>query len=81
MLDLNGRPADNNPYVFNGDWVDRGPFGTEICLVLFCYKLLYPNSVHLLRGNHECAMCTQEYGFRSEVVYIMDYYFFIVGRR
>ncbi|KAA6360905.1 MAG: putative Serine/threonine-protein phosphatase, partial [Streblomastix strix] len=60
-------PSNENPYLFNGDWVDRGSFGTELCLVLLCFKLAYPKSVHLLRGNHESAMCTKEYGFKNEV--------------
>jgi serine/threonine-protein phosphatase 5 len=64
---LNGLPSNENPYVINGDWVDRGSFGTEICLVLFCLKLLYPESFHLLRGNHESSMCTREYGYKNEV--------------
>jgi serine/threonine-protein phosphatase 5 len=67
LFSLNGFPSNENPYVVNGDWVDRGSFGTEIALVFFCYKLLYPQSFHLLRGNHESAMCTQEYGFKNEV--------------
>lgn len=31
IFDVNGPPSDVNPYLFNGDWVDRGAFGTEIC--------------------------------------------------
>ncbi|KAH7826602.1 putative Serine/threonine-protein phosphatase [Monocercomonoides exilis] len=67
IFNLNGPPSNENPYLFNGDWVDRGSFGTELTLVLLAYKLAYPKSVHLLRGNHESAMCTKEYGFKNEV--------------
>ena len=54
-------------YVFNGDWVGRGECGVEVVAILFCYKLLYPESVHLIRGNHETRSVSQHYGFAQEV--------------
>lgn len=40
----------------------------EIVVVLLVAKLLYPDSVHILRGNHESLWMTQSYGFEKEVL-------------
>ncbi|XP_038237478.1 serine/threonine-protein phosphatase 5 isoform X3 [Dermochelys coriacea] len=50
IFELNGLPSETNPYIFNGDFVDRGSFSVEVILTLFGFKLLYPDHFHLLRG-------------------------------
>ncbi|GAA5825213.1 hypothetical protein JCM11251_006147 [Rhodosporidiobolus azoricus] len=68
LLELTGKPSLTHTLVFNGDFVDRGSWSTEIMLVLFAYKWLYPNNVRLLRGNHESKDMNLVYGLRGEMV-------------
>ena len=47
IFKINGAPSEDNPYLFNGDFVDRGSFSTEVVFTLFAYKLLYPKHFHV----------------------------------
>lgn len=49
----NGLPSVHNPYIFNGDFVDRGRNSVEIAVILFTCFLINKNEVYLNRGNHE----------------------------
>ena len=68
IFEMNGKPSETNPYLFNGDFVDRGSFSVEVILILFAYKCLYPAHMHLNRGNHETTQMNKMYGFEGEVV-------------
>jgi len=46
-------PSEDNAFIFNGDFVDRGTCSVEIVMILFSSLLAWPNSVFLNRGNHE----------------------------
>lgn len=72
IFELNGLPSPQNPYVFNGDFVDRGSFSLEVVMTLFLWKLVYPHGVHLNRGNHETKNMTKIYGFEGEVRHKFD---------
>lgn len=50
IFQLNGLPSETNPYLFNGDFVDRGSFSVECIFTLFSFKLLYPNHFYMSRG-------------------------------
>lgn len=63
---LNGFPSDSHYYLFNGDFVDRGSWSTEIALLLYAYKWLRPDKFFLNRGNHETDDMNRVYGFEGE---------------
>nr|KAK5437083.1 serine/threonine protein phosphatase Pzh1 [Exophiala xenobiotica] len=65
LFEMCGFPPNAN-FLFLGDYVDRGKQSLETILLLFCYKLKYPENFFILRGNHECANVTRVYGFYDE---------------
>ncbi len=67
IFELNGAPSEDNPYLFNGDFVDRGSFSVECIFTLFGFKLLYPDHFFMSRGNHESENMNKMYGFEGEV--------------
>lgn len=67
MFEVAGSPGEGSTMVLNGDFVDRGSWGLETLIWLVCWKLTYPTTVYLVRGNHESQLMTQLYGFKAEV--------------
>ncbi|OXB71678.1 UNVERIFIED_CONTAM: hypothetical protein H355_016804 [Colinus virginianus] len=72
IFEINGMPSEKNPYLFNGDFVDRGSFSVECILLLYAAKLAYPQHFHLTRGNHETVELNKLYGFKGEMIHKYD---------
>lgn len=68
IFTINGVPNEKNWYLFNGDFVDRGPKGCEILATMLSFKILYPKSVFLNRGNHEARAQNAWMGFEEELL-------------
>jgi serine/threonine-protein phosphatase PP1 catalytic subunit len=57
---------DVRNYLFLGDLVDRGKDAIDILNLLCCFKIMYPNNVFIIRGNHESEKTSSTYGFKEE---------------
>ncbi len=64
IFHLYGMPSERNQYLFNGDFVDRGLWSTEVLFLLLSLKLLHPRHFFLARGNHEAEEVNRLYGFQ-----------------
>ncbi|KAF7260899.1 hypothetical protein EG68_01956 [Paragonimus skrjabini miyazakii] len=67
IIRKNGMPDVRNPYIFNGDFVDRGRYSVETLLVILMLTLLRPTAVFINRGNHEDHVVNCQYGFIKEI--------------
>eukprot|EP00924_Labyrinthula_sp_SR-Ha-C_P011037 maker-scaffold_33-snap-gene-3.77-mRNA-1 protein AED:0.01 eAED:0.01 QI:101/1/1/1/1/1/2/277/381 len=68
LLEQNLPPSKDNLFVFNGDFVDRGAFSFQTVFLLLSYKVLFPDQIFLLRGNHETIFMNRMYGFLHEIL-------------
>lgn len=55
--------------IFLGDYVDRGPKGIQNINFLLKLKIMEPQRIFLLRGNHEFKESNIDYGFLNQVIY------------
>eukprot|EP01091_Cochliopodium_minus_P002550 TRINITY_DN1239_c0_g1_i1.p1 TRINITY_DN1239_c0_g1~~TRINITY_DN1239_c0_g1_i1.p1 ORF type:complete len:480 (+),score=155.71 TRINITY_DN1239_c0_g1_i1:28-1467(+) len=67
IFKINGLPSEENPYLFNGDFVDRGSFSAETVITLLAFKIVFPHHFFLSRGNHETKAMNKMYGFEGEI--------------
>jgi len=67
IVEKAGRPSPDSPFLFNGDFVDRGSWSTEVIFSLIAFKLKDPEFVGMNRGNHEMLEANLIYGFCGEV--------------
>ena len=66
IFSKNGYPSSDHIYGFNGAFVDRGSWSTEVALTLYILKLKNPKSIIINRGNHETDSMNTIYGFSGE---------------
>eukprot|EP00727_Mastigamoeba_balamuthi_P007465 m51a1_g3339 hypothetical protein (531) ;mRNA; f:393288-395252 len=64
-----GMPSTVNKYIFLGDYVDRGDFSTEVLFFLLALKIVSPDGIILLRGNHEARFISRTMTFQAECEY------------
>ena len=72
IIDEAGLPSEQNRYIFNGDFVDRGSNSVEVMCILLVLFLAHPKHVVLNRGNHEDFPICCAYGFQQEVYHKYD---------
>jgi serine/threonine-protein phosphatase 5 len=72
IFEIGGFPSPTNPFLFNGDYVDRGSFSFEVVMTLIALKLACPTGLYLLRGNHETKNMNSIYGFQGEILHKYD---------
>ena len=65
VFGIHGLPP-RTKYLFLGDLIDRGEESVAVVALVFALKLLFPEHVYVLRGNHEFVEMAKRQGFYSE---------------
>ena len=60
-------------YLFLGDYVDRSRYSVHVAIYLIAAKLLAPERIHLLRGNHEVGQINEQFTFLMECKELFGY--------
>jgi hypothetical protein len=66
-----GRKPPRVKYLFLGGYANHGANGIDCLLLLFLYKILYPNDFYMLRGKHECHEISAIYGLYDECKFFL----------
>jgi protein phosphatase len=69
IIQVRGMPHVTK-YLFLGDFVDRGSFSFEVVTFVFVVKVLFPENVAVIRGNHEFEAVCETGGFGQELLYL-----------
>lgn len=78
ILDDAGWPSSKNKYVFNGGFIDRGPQGVEVSVIIFSLLLAFPDFVFVNRGSHEDQSMATACGFQVEITKKYDHGLFMM---
>eukprot|EP00438_Fugacium_kawagutii_P007935 Skav203717 [mRNA] locus=scaffold259:588791:589615:- [translate_table: standard] len=65
LFDTFGEPSASR-FLFLGNYVNRGRRSIETMTLLLLYKKKYPDTIYLLRGQHESGSISRIYGFFDE---------------
>jgi len=67
IMDQNCKFLDNYHIIFLGDIIDRGVYGYETLMLIYCLNILNPTNVHVNRGNHEDYSINSTFGFLEQI--------------
>eukprot|EP01084_Bolivina_argentea_P035555 65933_1 len=68
LMEAGGDPSETQ-YLFLGNYVNEGYFGTECVFFLCSHKIRFSESFFQIRGNHECRHLTSFFNFKDECLY------------